>query len=84
MKQINSTFYPLGSDLIYFGYRKVCYGTILWNFHWLIHFALANNTTSVVRLFYIIHLFLQFEDHTPFFMYCCIQASLDFYHFSLA
>ena len=47
MKQINSTFYPLGSDLIDFGYRKVCYGTILWNFHWLIHFALANNKLSM-------------------------------------
>ena len=47
MKQINSTFYLLGSDLIDFGYRKVCYGTILWNFHWFIHFALANNKLSM-------------------------------------
>ena len=33
--------------------------------------------TSMVRLFYIVHLFLQFEDHTTFLMYCCIQTSLD-------
>lgn len=102
------TFYQLGSDLIDFAFRKVCYGTILWNFRWLINFVLVYNMlnmtykyitpkhrqdlnkntwrdvapclspTPVVRLFYIVHLFLKFEDHTTFVLNCCIQTLLDF------
>lgn len=36
------------------------------------------NFNGKVILQYIVHLFLKFEDHTTFVLYCCIQTSLDF------
>ena len=46
IKRINCIFYLLGSDLIDFACRKVCYGTM--EFLWLIYFVLANNKLNMM------------------------------------